>query len=123
MATTSPTQLTLKKLRAEGFTAEIVEHWLPWAKRRRDLFDCIDVLALHADHFGLLGVQTTSASNHAARRVKALANPTIELWVRTGNRFEVWSWSKRKDKSRGRLLWTPRVEPLALSMFTTPSST
>ena len=41
MTTTSPTQRTLKYLRDKGYTAQVVEHWNAFAKRRIDLFGVI----------------------------------------------------------------------------------
>jgi hypothetical protein len=39
---TSPTQLSLKKLREEGYTVAVVEHWNSFARIRQDLFGFID---------------------------------------------------------------------------------
>ncbi len=41
---TSPTQLTLKHLRDDGWTAEIVEHWNPHARIRHDLLGFIEAV-------------------------------------------------------------------------------
>ena len=44
---TSPTQLSLKKLREEGYiTIQVVEYWNSFARRRIDLFGFIDILAI-----------------------------------------------------------------------------
>jgi hypothetical protein len=43
----SPTARSLKKLRKEGWTASVVEKWIPQVKRRRDCFG-FDVLACKA---------------------------------------------------------------------------
>ena len=43
---TSPTQLSLKKLREEGYIVAVVEHWNSFARIRQDLFGFIDLLAL-----------------------------------------------------------------------------
>ena len=64
----SPTQLSLKKLRQEGYTVAIVEHWNAFARIRQDLFGFIDLLALKDKE--VLAVQTTSASNMSARAKK-----------------------------------------------------
>lgn len=44
----TPTQLTLRELRRRGFQCEVVEHFVrfPPPGHRKDLFGCIDVLAV-----------------------------------------------------------------------------
>jgi len=71
MASKSPTQLSLAKLREEGYTCWITEHWNNWSKTRQDLFGFIDILALKGNE--TLAVQTTTAANLNAR-VKKISN-------------------------------------------------
>jgi len=71
MASKSPTQLSLAKLREEGYTCWITEHWNPWSKTRQDLFGFIDILALKKNE--TLAIQTTTATNLNAR-VKKISN-------------------------------------------------
>jgi hypothetical protein len=105
----SPTARTLTALRAEGWTVAVSESWVPHAKVRRDLFAAFDVVAVRADRQGVLGVQTTSRTNHAARRSKLLANPAVAVWLRAGNSVEVWSCQQVEGR------WTCRREALALA--------
>jgi hypothetical protein len=95
MATT--TRQTLKQLRAEGYEAEVVERWLPKVNLRRDLFHCIDVVAVRRGEAGVLGVQCTSLVNLSARVRKATMQPELRTWLAAGNRFEVWGWTQRHD--------------------------
>lgn len=111
MAKTSPTSRTLAFLRAAGYTCAITEKWNSHAKLRQDLFGFIDVVGMHPDSQGLLGVQATSGSNHSARRKKILDLPVAKLWLETGNRIWVLSWSRVGGK------WTPRIENLCLGDF------
>lgn len=105
----SPTQRTLARLReTPGVSADVVEKWIPQARRRKDVAGCIDVVA-YGRPVGVLGVQTTSATNHAARRTKALAEPRLRQWLAGQARFEIWSW--RKVKAR----WVCRVEAVTLA--------
>lgn len=90
----SPTQLTLRHLRAEGWTADVVEHWVPGANIRRDLFGVIDVVALRGTE--TLAIQATSTSNVPARVRKIADAPTIGAIRDAGWRFEVWGWRKSK---------------------------
>lgn len=87
----TPTARSLKLLRSEGYLVDVVERRVgPVAK---DLFGCIDILALHPDR-GLLAVQTTSASNLASRRRKCLESEILTHWLNWGLRFELHGWSK-----------------------------
>jgi hypothetical protein len=114
----TPTARSLAFLRRSGYTAEVVERWLPIPFRpptgdstrppgdgqeprlrpiRRDLFSCIDIVAVRTGIAGVLGVQATSASNVAARVNKARKLAALATWLRTGNAFEVWGWSQGYD--------------------------
>ena len=104
MAKTSPTQRSLKLLRGEGYVCQIVEHFNMFAHVRVDLFGFIDIVAMKVGEQGLLGVQTTSSSNSAARVTKIKGIPEHKLWLSTGNRIEVHGWSK-KGKAGKRKLW------------------
>jgi len=89
-----PTQRSLNLLRQQGYTVYIVEHFNAFAKVRRDLFGFIDIVAIHPDKKGVLGVQTTSGSNLAARITKAEALPAYALWLNCGNAVEFHGWRK-----------------------------
>jgi ribosome assembly protein YihI (activator of Der GTPase) len=39
----SPTQLSLEKLRADGYLAEVVERFVPGANIRKDLWGWVDI--------------------------------------------------------------------------------
>lgn len=97
----SPTQRTLKHMRDAGFTAEVVEKWIPGANIRKDLFGFIDILGVHPDTGEVLAVQSTSHSNVSARVRKItdhenlpivrLAGWTLHVhgWRKVGNRWQV----------------------------------
>jgi hypothetical protein len=119
----SPTARSLKKLRAEGWTASVVEKWIPQVKRRRDCFG-FDVLACSAGLRNpccaaiascILGVQATSAANHSSRKAKLLKNAEAANWVAAGGRLEVWSW--RKSSRAQRPQWICRTEALTMKDF------
>lgn len=107
----TPTRRALADLRAEGWSAQVVEYWLAPARRRIDLFGCIDIVAVKAGE-SILAVQVTSGTNHAARVTKATGTPEIGLWIAAGGRFEVWSYAKRGPLGK-RKVWTRRIEPLS----------
>ena len=90
----SPTQRTLANLRGRGYEAQVVEHWIPRARKRRDLWGVIDVLAMDDDT--LLGVQATSDSNLSARRAKCDDSVLLKRWLANpGRRFELHGWGLR----------------------------
>src|SRR5262245_1589148 len=68
----SPTARALVVLRQDGYLAAVVERRPVPSKPAitQDLFGAIDVVAIRADVPGVLGIQVTSSSNHAARRLK-----------------------------------------------------
>jgi hypothetical protein len=92
----SPTQLTLKWLRENGWTAEVVEHWNPHARVRNDLFGIVDVLALKGAT--TLAVQTTSAKNVSARIHKIADSPFVAAIREAGWAIAVHGWEKRKNR-------------------------
>lgn len=95
---TSPTEHSLSKLRKEGYTCAIVEHWNPFAKRRQDLFGFLDILGIKDDMPGVLGVQTTSKSNMGARILKIKREPIAKTWLMSGNLIVVDGWEKKAGK-------------------------
>jgi hypothetical protein len=106
----SPTKRTLALLRAEGFTAAVVERWNPHAWVRQDLFGLFDLLAVHPDRPGVLGVQCTSTDHQAQRMAKALKVPALRTWLAAGNRAEIWGWKKSRRSGRWQVTRHP-VEP------------
>jgi hypothetical protein len=90
----TPTQRSLALLDKQGYTARVVEHWNHYAKVRQDLYGFIDIVALHPERQGVLGVQTTTAGNITARINKALLIPACKLWLECGNQIEFHGWEK-----------------------------
>src|SRR5713226_1879831 len=113
------TQMSMNTAREEGWTVGVVERWIERAKKRIDLFGIIDVVAIKPSMGerdnrlagyvgGTLGIQSCPGSGHAEHRAKALAEPRLRTWLEADNRFEIWSWAKRrtqelkKDGTRGK---------------------
>ena len=91
----SPTQRSLKLLREQGYKPWIVEHWNHFARKRQDLYGCIDILAIGNGE--TLAVQTTSRSNVATREKKIVENEYYLEMVRSGWKVQVHGWGKLKD--------------------------
>lgn len=92
----SPTELSLKLLREEGYLVEVVEKWIPGANIRKDLFGFIDMVAIKKGE--TLAVQCTSYS-HVAERINKITDSENILTVREANwRVEVHGWGKEKNR-------------------------
>jgi hypothetical protein len=97
----SSTSRTLKRLRDQGYLADVVEKWIPGANIRKDLFGFIDVMAIKDGE--TLAVQATSYPNVSAR-VKKISDHENIGSVRDANwKIEVWGWRKVKNR------WQVRV--------------
>lgn len=105
MAKASTTTRTTKALQDAGWTVDKVEWWNHFARKRKDLFGGIDLLAIRPS--ATLGVQATSRSNVSARVKKIVAEPRLKTWVEAGNMLEVWGWDAKGV----------RVVPIYLSHF------
>ena len=93
---TSPTQLSLKKLRDEGYTVAIVEHWNAFARIRQDLFGFIDILALKDKE--VLAIQTTTASNMSARATKIGNSEYVGAVRKVGWGIHIHGWHQDDKK-------------------------
>lgn len=90
----SPTQRTLKHLRAAGFPlVEVTEHWNSFARIRKDLFGFVDVLAVDANG-AVTAVQTTSGDNVSHRVAKITDSPALAILRLAGWRVVVHGWRK-----------------------------
>lgn len=98
---TSPTQLTLIKLREEGWLVEVVERWVPGANIRKDLFGFIDLMAIKDEQ--TLAVQATSYSNMSARVKKIEASENLAAVRKAG--WGIWVIGWRKVNNR----WVDKV--------------
>jgi hypothetical protein len=91
----SPTQLSLRELRKDGYTVEVVERWNAHTRTRHDLFGILDLVALRGVE--TLGVQTTSAGNVAARVRKIAESEHISALREAGWTLHVHGWKKNKS--------------------------
>jgi hypothetical protein len=92
---TSPTQRTLKHLRAMGCElVAVTERWNPHAKIRQDLFGIIDVLAIKGED--IIAVQATGGDggNVAARVTKMAESDALPHLLRAGIKVYVHGWRK-----------------------------
>ena len=59
------TALSLRLLRGEGYTVDVVERWLSGVGARKDFLGLVDIIGVRGHE--TIAVQTTSASNFNAR--------------------------------------------------------
>jgi len=99
---TSPTARSLAWLRERHYLVDVVERWIAQAGIRKDLFGFIDLVAVKPGE--ILGIQTTTASNLAARLKKAVALPDLRAWLAAGGRFMLHGWALRGGRWYCRVL-------------------
>jgi len=95
LAKMTPTQLSLKLLREQGYTVDITEHWNPFSRTRRDLFNFCDIMALRDKE--IVFVQTTTATNALARCKKIANSEAIGAVRKAGITVLVHGWFKNKS--------------------------
>jgi hypothetical protein len=113
----SPTTRSLAYMREDrGYQAEVVEKWIPQARKRKDLFNIIDIVAVKRGE--TVGVQCTSDSNVAARVRKIQKEPRTLLLLSVPWTIEVHGWKKKGGR------WVVRVVNVGkLPAWTTTPST
>lgn len=107
MATkTSPTKRSLDYLREQGYHVEIVEHWNPFARIRKDLWGWCDLLAIKRDE--VLAVQVT-ASGVSDRIKKIQSSDTVAKVREAGIKIHVHGWRKSAKTNK----YVLRVEDIS----------
>ena len=111
----TPTQRSKAYLEKAGYSVAIVEHWNSWCKIRQDLWGFADLLAFRPG-VPMMLVQTTTASNLAARRTKLLHNQYAKRWVQAGGEVVLHAWARRGARGEKKT-WTPEPEWLTEDQF------
>ncbi len=94
----------------------MVEQTIPHTFIKRDLFGCIDIIAITQE--GILGIQATGGvGHHAHRRAKIAAEPRMRLWLDAGGRLALWSWNKQGARGKQKR-WTLREDQLTAALLT-----
>jgi len=111
MAKISNTSRTLEYIRSQGWEADIVERFNPYAGKfgqRKDLFGIIDIIAL--GECGIIGIQSCGQS-FAEHDRKILENPLALKWLEKGGELMLIGWRKVKLKRGGKAMrWSPRIK-------------
>ena len=85
----SPTTRSLAELRKRYELVDIVEHWNPWARKRKDLYNLFDIIAIGP---GVCVVQTTSGDNVSKRVMKIVESDALPVLQRAGVKVLVHGW-------------------------------
>lgn len=125
----TPTQRTLRELRARGLECAIVEKYVGVVSRkssdggeskrlgfRQDLFGIIDIIALGPS--GVIGVQSCgdSFSQHWNKLTIDKYQETHNWLSTPGCTLELWAWRKIKAKRGGKAeIWAPRVVEITMA--------
>ncbi len=92
---------SLKWLRDQGYTAECVSYWHPFARIRKDLFHFGDILCFAPGSPGTVEIiQVTSRSNVSTRFRKIQESRIAKDWIRTGYLISVHGWDKKDNRWR-----------------------
>jgi len=104
----SPTQRSLKLLRSQGMTAQVVERYNQFARRRIDLFGFIDIVCL--SDVSIIGVQTTSGDHvsHRLEKIREECKDKALAWLRAGGKIHIHGWRKVGPRGK-RKVWAVRV--------------
>lgn len=106
-----PTARSLEALRAQGYTAGVVERYNHHTRQKNDLYGFGDIVACKAGE-GVVIVQTTVVASMAHRVAKVRAEPRAREWLDASphNRIEVHGWGRYKAKRGGKAIrWKCRV--------------
>jgi hypothetical protein len=117
----SATQYSLKELRGRGWSACVVEKWLPPRGdmkfgRRIDAFGFGDILACRLNIDEAIGgeialVQTTTLAHMEEHKAKILAIPEFHKWKEAGGIVLLHGWRKMGPRG-GRKTWQVAEELL-----------
>lgn len=114
-----PLQRSKAFLEANDWKVWKVEVWNQWSRRKTDLYNLMDLVAIKPKVKGVLGVQCCSedVNKHIEKYLKGWTDPTsgrtwgpneyLSIWKESGNRMVIHSWVKRGARGE-RKLWVMR---------------
>jgi len=118
----SPTSRTLEYIRQQGWVADIVEQWNPYAGKfgqRKDMFGFGDIVAMGEK--SIIAIQScgNSFSEHNKKITKdEKVAPNALLWIENGGRLLLIAWRKVKLKRGGKAMrWQPRIKEYKIKDF------
>lgn len=114
----SNTSRTLEYIRSQGWLADKVEQFNPYAGKfgqRKDCFGILDIIALGEN--SIIGIQSCGQA-FAEHDRKILNEPNSLKWLECGGRLLLISWRKVKIKRGGKAMrWQPRIKEFNMEDF------
>ena len=118
----SNTSRTLEYLRSQGWVADKVEQFNPYAGKfgqRKDMFGFGDIVAMGEN--SIIAIQSCghAFSEHDKKITQdEIVAPNALLWVKNGGRLILIGWRKVKLKKGGKAMrWSPRIKEYSLEDF------
>lgn len=104
----TPSQRTIALMKKEGYMTAVAEKFNTFAKVRQDMYKWIDIMAIHSEKREIVGIQTTTASNLAARVAKAVAKREFKTWLLAGGVAEFHGWELKNNDKKTKKTWQCR---------------
>ncbi len=115
----SNTSRTLEYIRSQGWVADKVEQFNPYAGKfgiRKDAFGILDIIALGERK--IIGIQSCGQSFFEHNK-KMLESPMSLKWLECGGRLILIGWRKIRLHRGGKAMrWSPRIREYTLDDFT-----
>jgi len=122
MAKISPTSRTLNYIREQGWLADKVEQFNPYAGKfgqRKDMFGFGDIVAMGEN--SIIAIQSCGQSfseHHKKITLDEYVAPNALKWIESGGRLILIGWRKVKLKRGGKAMrWKPRIKEYAVDDF------
>jgi len=112
----SPLERSKAELESQGYHVWKVERPASIYAPTLDLFNCMDLVAIHDDRLGVMGIQCCAEdvaphihkilSGYEKKKIKKgelvteiiPPNPYLKTWLKAGNPFFIWAWRLRKHE-------------------------
>lgn len=106
------TEMTLKKLKKDGYGCGIVERFIPRAGFgfRKDLFGIIDIIAIKEGE--IIGVQSCGATYaEHFEKITVTERENAINWLKAGGKLHLYAWRKLKKKRGGKATyWDAKIK-------------
>ena len=111
----SNTSRTLEYIRGQGWIADKVEQFNPYAGKfghRKDMFGFGDIVAMgEGSIWAIQSCGQSFADHHRKLTEDETVAPNVELWLKNGGKLLLIGWRKTKMKRGGKAMrWTPRIK-------------
>jgi hypothetical protein len=107
------TARTMGLLKKQGYRYGVVERYNSYTRKKNDFLGLFDVLAIHSEAPGVLGIQVTAGGGDVQKHIRKMqANPNLAAWLHAGNECVIHSWALRGARGK-RKLWVCKEIPVS----------